>query len=686
MAAKLGLGVWLSGLLCMLGAAGCGGSVKNAGAGAGGDAGGGSGGSAEPPPEMAGSTHEDPAPQRLGWSIRDATPYSRTEHATVLDEARDRLIVIGGAGGLDVWALPLSGPSQNRWLQILPDGDSPPADESNVGAPVSAVYDPLGRRVLVLSADSYAANAPRIWELTLDDAPAWHELELEGPNPGAELDQGRMVVDTGGKRVLVVGGGLHSSGTWALSLEGAARWSRVADAPAQYTFTRSPFPIGINTGALFIDSARARAMLITAGVRDAAQVWAMPLAGGDWVLQSSNSCGADYDTTSTYDSAHDRVVFVGSDCGISTYSLANGQWQTSSMVSEILVAFSSIDDPQRARALFFSGGLRAGNATTALRYDDLSLSVLVPNSLGVAPGGSNGVWDERREALISFGDTGSDGGAPTRLHGSGPSDRWLEIASSVSPFNMAVYDTNGQAVVTVGQVDPTAKTESVARLSSAPGSDWEIIPTTGAPELRSWPVAVYDSVRQRLVLHGGEAGEASYPSGRYLDDTWALSLAGAAQWTELATSGDSGGGRSLQTAIFDPIGQRLISYGGSVDAIASNGPGDLHQLTLDDSLVWNELHAAGTGPAHAERVLTVYDPRGQRMLALDRTHLFALSLTGEPTWHRFCEPGMGMPGSLPFSVIGNGPSNTLLGLAPDGLFVALGDGTFRFDLDTGYCD
>jgi len=42
-----------------------------------------------------------------------------------------------------------------------------------------------------------------------------------------------------------------------------------------------------------------------------------------------------------------------------------------------------------------------------------------------------------------------------------------------------------------------------------------------------------------------------------------------------------------------------------------------------------------------------------------------------------------MPGSI---LIGNGLSSTLLGLAPDGLFAALGDGTFRFDLDTPYCD
>lgn len=660
----------------VLGAAGCSGNVRSAGGSAGGNTGGGSG-SSEPPPETAGSDNSEPLPVPLGWSIRDTTPYSRGEHATVLDEAHDRMLIIGGAAGLDVWALPLSGPDQNQWRQILPEGDAPPPPDIDSGYPVSAVYDPIGQRLLVLRADSYVTDAPQVWELTLDDAPTWHELELGGPNPGAELDQGRMVVDTAGKRLLVVGGGLHGSGTWALSLEGAARWSRVTDAPGDGTQA---------IYAAFIDAARARAVLVTAGVRDVSRVWALPLSGGDWALENSSTCGADYDTTSTYDSAHDRIVFVGSDCGISTYSLANGEWQTRGTSSQFYLAFSSIDDARRSRALFFSGGLGSGNATTALRYDDLSLVEVVPNTLGVSPGGTNGVWDDTRQALISFGAGENYGGARTRLHGLRPSDRWVDIASPVPPFSMAVYDTKGQALVALGQLDPASSNESVARLSSASGSDWEIIPTAGAPEVRSWSVAVYDSARQRVVVHGGEAGEVSYPSGKYLDDTWAFSLAGEPRWTKLATSGDSGGARSRQTAIFDPVAQRLISYGGSPDAIANHAPGDLHQLALDDSLEWSELHAAGRGPAVAEGVLTVYDPKGQRMLALDRTHLFALTLTGEPTWHRFCEPGMGMPGSALVSVIGNGPANTLLGLAPDGLFVALGDGTFRFNLETAYCD
>jgi len=669
---------------------GCGGNAKTGGTGnyAGSNS---DGGREAPglPSEPTGAAGSDPLPEPRGhgWSVRDATPYSRTEHATILDQERDRMIVIGGAGGLDAWALPLSGQNQNQWTQLLPEGDSPPVDDSNRGWAVSAVYDPFGQRVLVLRADSSQFKTPRIWELTLADSPAWHELTLEGPSPGAELDQGKMVLDRSHRRVLIVGGGQNSSGTWALSLDAPARWSRLADAPAADPSTGSPFVLGINTGALFIDAPRETVVLIV-GELGPSQVWTLPLAGGDWTLGSSGSCGADYRTSSIYDSAHDRVIFLGLSCGLSSYELATGKWQTLDMDylnhqidSSLASAISTIDDPQRGRALFFSGGLAAGNATTELRYDDLRLSVVVPNTLGSSAGGTTGVWDAQREALVAFG---ADAGV-TRSHGAGAKDIWRDVAGPQPEFSKGVYDPVGHAVIAIGHPQFGATTELVARLPSKPGSAWQDIPVSGGPRVRNRPTAVYDSVEQRVILHGGEAATDSTP-GELLNDTWALSLTGEPQWTELATSGDSGGARAQQVAIFDPIGQRMISYGSPADSSPIHASGDLHQLMLDDSLTWSAMHAAGTGPSHGE-VLALYDPEGERMLILDETHLFALTLRGELRWHRFCEPGMTMPGSRPYFVDPSYyQSSTLLGLAPDGLFAAKGDGAFRFDLETSYCD
>jgi hypothetical protein len=39
------------------------------------------------------------------------------------------------------------------------------------------------------------------------------------------------------------------------------------------------------------------------------------------------------------------------------------------------------------------------------------------------------------------------------------------------------------------------------------------------------------------------------------------------------------------------------------------------------------MHVGGTGPFDSYEVLALYDPRGERMRILDKTHLFALTLS-----------------------------------------------------------
>jgi hypothetical protein len=225
---------------------------------------------------------------------------------------------------------------------------------------VSAVYDPFEQRLLVLVADSYRYQTPRIWELTLDDSPTWRELMLEGPAPGAELDQGRMVVDRAGKRVLIVGGGLNSSGTWALSLDGPTRWSRLTDAPVVSSFSRNPFLLGYGPGLLFVDSPRDRLALVTVGDSFDDLLFTLPLNGGEWSLEARRSCNQSTDRTLTYDSTHERVLFLEQSCGISSWSLSNAEWSTwdaSSLQvggrSPSLLPVSSIDDAKHGRAMYF---------------------------------------------------------------------------------------------------------------------------------------------------------------------------------------------------------------------------------------------------------------------------------------------------------------------------------------------
>src|SRR6185295_7755719 len=75
------------------------------------------------------------------------------------------------------------------------------------------------------------------------------------------------------------------------------------------------------------------------------------------------------------------------------------------------------------------------------------------------------------------------------------------------------------------------------------------------PPARQLHKAIYDPVRDRMIVHAGSNG---------FSDTWALSLTGVPAWTQLAPSG-SAPTISRHTAIYDPIGDRLIVFGGWLD-------------------------------------------------------------------------------------------------------------------------
>src|SRR2546425_1512563 len=76
------------------------------------------------------------------------------------------------------------------------------------------------------------------------------------------------------------------------------------------------------------------------------------------------------------------------------------------------------------------------------------------------------------------------------------------------------------------------------------------------PSARYLHTAVYDPVHNRMVVFGG------YASGYDLvSDVWALSLTGTTAWTKLNPSGTPSP-RHLHSAIYDPVRNRVVVFGG----------------------------------------------------------------------------------------------------------------------------
>ncbi|HET9708161.1 MAG TPA: hypothetical protein VFP39_07640, partial [Gemmatimonadales bacterium] len=92
---------------------------------------------------------------------------------------------------------------------------------------------------------------------------------------------------------------------------------------------------------------------------------------------------------------------------------------------------------------------------------------------------------------------------------------------------------------------------------------WQRVVVDGTNPGRRWGFsAVYDPLQDRVILFGGTTYDPVLLHERYCNDVWSLSLEGAPAWTEIVTSGTPPSERTGAVAVFDPVRDRLILFGG----------------------------------------------------------------------------------------------------------------------------
>jgi hypothetical protein len=178
-------------------------------------------------------------------------PAARWGGHAVYDAPGDRVILFGGrrtdgTSFADVWALSLAGAP--RWSRLDAAGDAP--------APCwggAAAYDPVRRRMVVAGgqtgADGGATSHADVWALSLDGAPAWQRLAPSGTGPAPRRSAAYAVrpVRGGGVELLLAGGfqagtGTHYNDVWSLALDtpdGAWRELAASDCAAPPACRRS---------------------------------------------------------------------------------------------------------------------------------------------------------------------------------------------------------------------------------------------------------------------------------------------------------------------------------------------------------------------------------------------------------------------------------------------------------------
>ena len=534
-------------------------------------------------------------------------PQERGGHTAIYDPVRDRMLVFGGIGETntrqnDVWALSLSG--NPTWTLLAPIGIPPSARHLH-----TAIYDPVRDQMVVFG----GGLLNDVWVLSLSGSPAWTQLDPAGTKPSGRGAHS-AVYDQVRDRMVVFGGsdGTSRNDVWALSLSGSPAWTQLSPSGTK--------PTGRLYHTSIYDPVRDR-MVMFGGYDSSAcnDVWALSLAGSPaWTKLAPTGTlpAGQQEHTAFYDPPRDRMVVFGSDSISDMWALSLSgvpAWTplvlTGSPPSARLY-HTAIYDPVRDRVVIFGGSFGSyDNGVWALSLSgNPTWTQLAPT--GTPPGGRNGhtaVYDPVRDRMVVFG--GSNGSLlndvwALSLAGS---PVWTKLAPAGTPpsaryEHTALYDPVRDRMVMFGGWDGTLRND-VWTLSLSGSPAWtQLAPSGARPGGRQDHTAIYDPVRDRMVVFGGIGGV-------YLNDVWTLSLSGSTAWTSLAPGGAAPSGRHGHTALYDPVRDRMVVFAG-YDGSFNN---EVWALSLPGSSAWTQRDPVGTLPSPQYGHTAIYDPIRDQM-------------------------------------------------------------------------
>ena len=575
------------------------------------------------------------------WSA--VLPCGRYEHTAVYDGSRDRLVVFGGGDPEmrnDVWTLPLSGTAV--WSPVVPLGDRPAVRFEH-----AAIYDPIRDRLLVFAGNKgLYPPYDDLWELSFSGTPTWTKLTPAGTPPFRRQDH-TAIYDPVRDRVLVFAGfngTIPSNDVWALSLSGSPAWTQLAT-------TGTPPTARWGHSAIY-DPVRDR-MLVFGGYDGHVfgnDVWSLNLSGSPaWtqLTPSGTAPSGRWEHTTIYDPVRDRMILYGGanfDPGVTALELTGGpHWTTLSPSGTVPAGRSghaAFYDPPRDRMVVVGGNfetdeLRALSFAGTLKWSVLP-PVMVPRQAG-----HTSIHDPLRDRMINFA-----GYYLWELPLAGP-PVWSKLTASGSPPTSrtvgAIYDPLRDRMLLFGaRTEGQSYPNDVTELSLSGSPTWSLLLLFGDPPPgRDRCTVIYDPVRDRMIVFGGGG------SGTYRNDVWALALSGTPTWSQLVPTGSPPGGRYDHAAIYDPIHDRMVVFGGK--GPSEQRLGDLWALSLTESPEWTQLSPPGTAPPAMWGSTAIYDSERERMVVFGgstqdgaENGAWALAFSGGTAWKKL-NPSVDLP-------------------------------------------
>lgn len=247
----------------------------------------------------------------------------------------------------------------------------------------------------------------------------------------------------------------------------------------------------------------------------------------------------------------------------------------------------------------------------------------IPNGAAGSPSirrGQTAVYDQGHDRMIIYGgdsencssDKLGDVWVLTNATGAQGTPSWeaLPVGRIEPPPRSdhgAIYDSVHNIMVIAGGTGVGGPLNDVWVLRNANGLGsaprWiQLHPTGGPPPQGAMRATVYDSVNNRMTVFGGWNCCAAPLSNQAWVLIGANGLTGSSQWIQLAPSGTGPPPIVGPTAIYDPLANHMLVFGGDTETDPPAGQvNTVWVLTNSSGLAgtpqWNQISIAGPQPA-----------------------------------------------------------------------------------------
>ncbi|MDP1822330.1 MAG: kelch repeat-containing protein [Archangium sp.] len=542
--------------------------------------------------------------------VPTTVPARWTPHLAY-DQARQRVVLFGGHSTSNTSLNDTWEWDGRGWTQLLPS-HSPEGRES-----AAMAYDPRRQRTVLFGGWSTQRR------VALDDTWEWDgRTWTQAVTQTAPLARAgaAMSFDSARQVILLFGGGGHPANDETWSWDGT-RWQLLRPAS-------SPPPRTGHTQAY--DSARQRIVLFggrSVNNTDLNDTWEWD--GATWLLRSPvHSPPARSSASMIFDPRNGVVVLHGGHSGPLGSSfgdtwLWDGLDWTPGQGSTTREAAAMAFDVGAERVVLFGGYRSAGPFfSDTMLWDGAAWAQVAPP---VAPGErtQSTAMVGTPQQLVLFGGIQYNGG-PNNDHWTWDSTRtWTRRAPMAAPSRRGghtlAWDSVRQRVVLFGGDTTDSSNNNANRILNETwewdGNTWaQRFPTT-APEKRTAQAMAFDSARNVTVLYGGFA----FDDGAFLRETWTWD---GTNWTQRSSAATP---PCYGPMAFDASRQRAVFF----SAYCNNGVFS-NETWEWDGAAWSRK-TPPTSPPGATGYAMAYDPSRQRVVlsgGVDRNFV-SLELTWE---------------------------------------------------------